>query len=528
MGTIIQAVITLILIAAGLASCNRSATVSDSAKPDATQIATSISKATPTIAVLETSPVVTYIPASLPTLSFGSPTTYPVPYTTVTPGPDQQVYLDPVGWYSVNFPADMEPGENPGYFSRQDAFFETGYLPEFGYMSSAAQVCSWLANIEARPEESSIDWYSYNMPQGFPSCSLSTRDTWPTVKYAIYENSAADPDHRFIYIKTGESLPSVNPVLTAFSWLKPIDGAKFESHLAPLSPEETSLWKDVSVTEYVLPAEAQVGPTEEMLLGFVPEEMRPDWSVDSTTSKEPTIEEQLKTIGYELKADETKIGWKQLFRAGRLLFDSVASVRAIYSFSTESGPITAFVVNTAGMNGEYQTSFLIQNDIVHTWEYNHQDPHPAPILYQGEVLWLKATKDFSHIQVIKSNREVVYSFAVYTEPMYAVDRFNTWNGHWILAARDFVIQDGEILNETLGFQEIFSWTLIDDKPAYFFRKGTRVGFSYDGKILPLEYQEVAHHLCCGFASNNPYIGQNAAHVFARRNGLWYYVTVKFK
>jgi hypothetical protein len=431
----------------------------------------------------------------------------------------------------------MKPTENPNHFSRQDAFFETGYLPEFGYVSSAGQVCSWLGNIEANPEASIIDWYLYNKPQDYPGCSLSTKGIWPTIKYEIYENPAADPEHRFVYIKIGESYPSAQPVVTVFSWMNPLNDIEFETSLAPLNPEEISRWEDIapllqnaSVTEYILPPEAQAGPAQEMLLGFVPEEMRPDWDVDNVnpSPKESTIEEQLEKLGYELKAHETKSGWKQLFRNGKLLYDDVASVPKVYSFSTNTGPINAFIVNTIGTSGEYLTSFLIQNDIVHTWEYNHQDPYPAPIVYQGELLWLKATKDFNHIQIIKSNREVVYSFAVYTEPMYAANQFTARDGHWILSARDFVIQDGESLNKTLGFQEMFNWSLIDEKPAYFFRKGPRIGFSYDGKILPLEYQEVAHYLCCGFASNNPYIGQNAAHFFAKRNGVWYYVTVKFR
>ena len=59
-------------------------------------------------------------------------------------------------------------------------------------------------------------------------------------------------------------------------------------------------------------------------------------------------------------------------------------------------------------------------------------------------------------------------------------------------------------------------------------KGPRIGFSYDGKILPLEYQEVGHHFCCGFSSNNPYVGEEAAHFFGNRAGVWYYVVVKFK
>ena len=497
-------------------------------------------------AILITGTAVVKTQAAIPTdtplfiIPFYTPTPIPGAYAIIPPNPDQQVYLDPDGWYSVNFPTDMQATDKPNSFSRQGNFFETGYLPELGYMSTALSVCGWLANVEFESQQSIIDRSNEfsSLPRSYPRCSVSTNDTLgSTSNYAIYENPGANPEHRFIYIKTGKNYPSANSVETAFSWLKPIDETRFEPEFAPISSEETSLWentaamlRDVSITEYVLPPEGQVGPSEEMLLRFVPEAMLPNWVVDKPNIpyKETPIEDQLKPLGYELKADETKTGWKQLFRDGRLMFDYVVAVSNVYTFSTDSGTITAFTVDTRGTGGEYYNRFLIQNDTVNKWEYNHQDPRFEPILYQGELLWLKATKDFGHVQIMKSDQQVVYSFALYTEPIYSVSRFRTWNGHWSLAARDFVIQDGEILNEKFGFQEIFSWNLVDDKPVYLFRKGPRIGFSYDGKILPLEYQDVGHHFCCGFSSNNPYVGEDTAHFFGKRNGVWYYVVVKFK
>ena len=101
-------------------------------------------------------------------------------------------------------------------------------------------------------------------------------------------------------------------------------------------------------------------------------------------------------------------------------------VSDFYKFSTEAGPITTFIVTTMNKRESSDfSSYIIQNDVVSEWEYNHQDPGFGPILYQGEVLWLKASKDFNHIQVLKSNRDVVYSFAVYTEPLYSTSRFSS-------------------------------------------------------------------------------------------------------
>jgi len=44
----------------------------------------------------------------------------------VTPKPEQQVYTDPEGWYSVNFPSDLEPTDKENCFSKEYNFLETG------------------------------------------------------------------------------------------------------------------------------------------------------------------------------------------------------------------------------------------------------------------------------------------------------------------------------------------------------------------------------------------------------------------
>jgi hypothetical protein len=474
-----------------------------------------------------------------------TPTYFSQPPAVPTPAPDQQVYTDPAGWYSIFFPTDMKPTDKPNTFSRDGDSFETGYLHEMGYMSNVINVCAWLANIELKPGRSSVEWGSVFSPtfQSEPSCEVSSKgDLEENIRYRIFEIPAADPEHRFVYIKTSwSSFSAANGRIPKiwFSWLKPITPRQ-EFILAPLSVEEMFLWErtapileNASVTEYPLPPGSDP-KQDDMLLRKLPEEALPYWYRNSSSlprpTETPTVEEQLKPFGYELRAFDTGNGvGKALYRDGRILFDNVYRVSDVYVYSTDSDPITSFTVTTMNKPGFADfSSYIIQNDRINTWEYSIQDPPFDPILFGNEMLWVKATTQHGGLQVLKSNREVVFSFDVYTEPLYAVSGFKAWNGHWILSARDFLIQDGEFINKKLGFEEIFSWGLIAEKPVFLFRKGSRIGISYNGKILPLNYQDVARYLCCGPGVNNLSIDPDSVRFFAKRDGVWYYVVVKVK
>jgi len=401
------------------------------------------------MAVVQTEVAKTQISISTVTsvpYSYDSPTAIPGPDSYLSPvpsNPNQQIYIDPDGWYSTYFPADMKSKDKPNLFLGPDGFFETGYLPELGYMSRAIMVCAWLANVVSKPEESNIERYLSDRDLSSSRCSVLTKENGLSTEYEIFENPAADPEHRFVYVKIVKYSAGVNKTMASLVWLKPIHMTKFESILAPVSPEETSLWEytapilqNASVTEYALPSEAQVGPGEKMLVEFVPDDMLPDWATyranSPTSTPEPKLEKQLRSLGYELRVvDPNPNNYnQQLFRDNRVLFDRVFKISDFHKFSTDAGPITTFIVTTMNPGTSDFNSYIIQNDAISEWEYNHQDPGFGPILYQGEVLWLKASKDFDHIKVLKSNRDVVYSFAVYTEPLDSTNRFSIWDGHW--------------------------------------------------------------------------------------------------
>ena len=444
------------------------------------------------------------------------------------PGSEEKVFIDPEGWFSVIFPGDFEPTNLENRFSKDNRYIEFGYLPDLGNVAGIDNVCAWIANIiEEDPENWIVDWYNLS-----DSCSIKTLEELPRqIKYQVFYNPNTDPNHRFVYVKTGWY---ECPVRTKFTWLNPGDH-KYIQELSPINSDLLAEWENtapildnVTVKEYILTAGSN--PYGEMLISSLPEEAKPSWARGTPTpsdhkdSIELPTENILESFGYEMKYPDGVTGYGQLFRDGRLLFDPVWKT---FSYKFDTGTETIYAVEVVLEYGKDE-AYLILNDAIHQWSYSHQDPGFPPIIYQGEVLWIRADKEWDHVQIINSDQEVKFSFAIYSEPMYSTRNFLIWNGHWVWVLRDFVIVDGEILNEVLGFQEIFYWRLINGKPAYFFRKDGRAGFSFDGKIYPLEYQNIAVYMCCGYSVNNPSIENNSARFFAERDGVWYYVVLDFQ
>jgi hypothetical protein len=489
-----------------------------------------------------------FIPTIIP-----SPTD-PSTNIIATPGPNEQVYVDPVGWYLVNFPAAMEPGNKPNVFWSYGNTFETGYLPELGYVSRTNNVCAWLANIELDPAKTTMVGDAVST-----SCSVSSKpyDDY-SINYLIYENPGTDTEHRFVYIKTTHYAFSANLDVT-FSWTKPTPKARSEPGFAPPSPDDVSFWEnappmpsDVAVTEYKLLPYVYNSPYEGELDDYaIPQEARPTPRTFrvipfTPTPSEEMLEKPLKDLGYQIKMIPRDMNktcpscTKQIYRNGNLLFDHVLGISDVYHFSTKNGPITAFFVEAAG------NIFLVQNDVVSLWYHNNYDgfhaasgiyatDFSAPILYHDELLWVGSPSGW---QIHKSNGQVVFPFVPYdAHPEFFAkigsdSQLRIWHNHWILTFGDFLVEDDEMINKKLGFQQIFEWHLVHDKPVYFFRKGPRLGLSYNDRILPLQYEDIAYALIRSASGkwiqgNSARILDDSARFYGRRNGVWYYVVVKF-
>ncbi len=88
-----------------------------------------------------------------------------------------------------------------------------------------------------------------------------------------------------------------------------------------------------------------------------------------------------------------------------------------------------------------------------------------------------------------------------------------------------IYQDGVLLNEQFGFEEMFGFQLLDGKPFYFYKKDGKIYLSYDAEVLPVVYDEIPHYRCCSGAALNPIAGTNWIGFFGQRDGVWYYTEI---
>ncbi len=521
--------IGLLLLALLLSSCKR-----EDAMPTVSPTVQMYTATTLSVPVVVETAVFTTTPLPL--------TPAPTAQLTLTPERNEHIYTDPEGWYTFDIPAGWQPADEPNTFEGEDGFFQTGYLPEMMFMRQAMNVCHWLANVDTK-NEYAVSWLKTIDGNGCQVESLPP--ITPAVIIEVVENPSADFQHRFFYIKANEE--QFNRITNTFVWLKPVDmEAEVDFHTAPLRAEDISFWENrpplpsaFSVTEYKLPAEAQgESPGETILLDFVPREILQEagkLSRSTYTDTPRTLESVNETIapfGYEFRAGDERYPY-YLYKNEALLLEHVYRLPELHLFSTDEGTQLVFLATALDdpdqpfyVEGN-ATRYLIENNTVTLWENK-----PAGPMLEDRVIWVDGAPlllgmgDHIDVQVRNGRYDLLFSFATYYGASIPLKRFRAWNDHWILAVSNFIIQDGEILNEKYGFEETFDWYVVNDKPFYFFRKGPRVGISYDDQFRSLHYDEIIHGYCCGLALNNPRLIGNTISFFGKRDGVWHYVILK--
>ena len=145
------------------------------------------------------------------------------------------------------------------------------------------------------------------------------------------------------------------------------------------------------------------------------------------------------------------------------------------------------------------------------------------------------------VQVLK-NRQVIFSIDTGdVSPINSLRGLWTYSDHWAIEVAHVtlnlvsnesplepigeILQDGESLNITNGYDQAFGFQLIKGKPFYFFQQNGKIGISFDGEQSRLDYDQILHYQCCSAAELNPRIAPNMVSFFAQRLGKWYYVEI---
>jgi len=397
-----------------------------------------------------------------------------------------------------------------------------------------------LANIDTKNEYT----VSFVGTPRIDGCQLHSRPgKSPATTWAVAENPSANFAHRYFYIKADDA--NFGRITNTFTWLHPVEENKIiDFSQADLRSEDEDFWNNtisispyVSVKEYALSSKYQgEDPSKKIFLNFIPLEARPTASSPNHTYSPATMEsvnQSLEKYGYKLQQGNNAYLY-DLYQNSSKVLQNIYQLPVVHLFQTNDDERLVFFAYTLVdfnqspyIEGNV-ISYLIQDEKISIWEKSvlkSMYPGWRPVWVKDEPLFL-GLGDGVILQVLNTQHVTVFSFATYYGAQVPIKKFQAWDEHWILAVSNFVVQDGIIINEEYNFEEVFDWYLINKKPFYFFRKGPRVGFSYDGQFFSTYYNEVIHGYCCGLALNNPMVADNVIRFFGKRDGIWYYVVLE--
>jgi hypothetical protein len=165
-------------------------------------------------------------------------------------------------------------------------------------------------------------------------------------------------------------------------------------------------------------------------------------------------------------------------------------------------------------------------------------PLRLTVLLNGDVIVASEDtqpSDFEmSILVTRNNEPIFRTDAGQISPIEPVQGLWTFDGHWVLETNLFltdkpfngqVFVDGEALNQKNGYEESFNFQTLNGRPFYFFRRNGIVDAWFDGKEIPLGFDDIPHYLCCGDSGLNPKVRQGAVLFFGNNDGKWYFVRI---
>jgi hypothetical protein len=420
----------------------------------------------------------------------------------------------------VELPADWRSGDQPGMLKGANGYFHAGDLPEMGFYTRAFQVCMRLVQTLGEPAAPLLLPFFNKID----SCQVVpipyNSPLWARV---VIKAPGMPPEKRYFYFETDAA--HMTEITGSFKLLLPTSPEDFYAFPSgPLRPADQLFWNTprqpaagMPLIETRLAVPAGDSPAKnDQFVRYVPQELWIWRSFPNPALKtDPLVEANkvLARFGFELRQAQTQeAGLYELYQDGNRIRERVTSWKA--PILSSSGRNFALSLNSP--NGHE----LLRRGGLEQWE--KMGPTGEFHFLGEELLAPYWNSGYSSIDLRKEN-QLIYRFVTLFGADFGLEGFQVWQNHWLLEVRGFLIQDGAILNNALGYEEIFGWRLLNGRPFYFFRKGPRVGISYDGQVQPVYYDDVAHYLCCGLAVNNPHSTAAMLQFYALREGVWYSV-----
>lgn len=245
-----------------------------------------------------------------------------------------------------------------------------------------------------------------------------------------------------------------------------------------------------------------------------------------------------KLADFELKLVlTTHKGWRQHYRCDLLQFNDLILENILPRALEVNESKTDFALVADNTPNKQPLVILIQKNSIKPYSWGKtrlRDDQTKtwitlghavrPVFLNNKLLsveWVDTGINNPATYEVKHENEVVFTGSAPHIAINPVRALYASKGHWILEVSHRVFIDGISLNQQMDCEKIFRYVFFKDKPLYFFEKRGKMGISYNGNTLPLNYQYVAHYPCC----ENPGIrvGEDMIQFFGSRNDSWHYV-----
>jgi hypothetical protein len=289
---------------------------------------------------------------------------------------------------------------------------------------------------------------------------------------------------------------------------------------------ETRRVSDLSLSEYAVVPTSVDTPGHFEFNARIPESIlqkRTGWTDYSYGDGLPEANRQLAPFGYRLVLNQDSQGNKtfDLFHGNNLVKGSLSLFYPVSAYQDEQGNGDfALVVENA------QGDWLVRKENIEVWDMMlHR--YTRPVFAGSRLITverdLSASLGMTDRVIVKQDGQPIFTYSLASSPVEEVVKtLGEWNGSWVLEVNGTLIVDGAIYNlKDFQTDELFNWMMLDGKPFFFFRRNGKTSAWYDGKELPVQYDEIIHGRCCEPAAFNVITSPEALWFYASRDGIWY-------